>query len=105
MNSLKLKKGDTVLVISGKDKGKKGKIITTYAETGKVVVEGVNIATVHQKPKKMGDNGGIVTREAALAACKVMVVCPKCHKATRVKTEVSASGEKARVCKACGATL
>ena len=104
MNSLKLKKGDTVLVISGKDKGKKGKIITTYAETGKVVVEGVNIATVHQKPRKAGETGGIVTREAAIAACKVMAVCPKCHKATRIKTDV-ASGEKTRVCKACGATL
>ena len=105
MNSLKLKKGDNVLVISGKDKGKKGKIITTNAEAGKVIVEGVNMATVHQKPRKAGETGGIVTKEAAIAACKVMVVCPKCHKPTRVKTDVSASGEKSRVCKACGATL
>jgi len=105
MNSLKLKKGDTVIVISGKDKGKKGKIVTTNAEAGKVVVEGVNMATVHQKPRKMGESGGIVTREAAIAACKVMVVCPKCHKPTRLKKDVLASGEKTRVCKACGYTL
>ncbi len=105
MNSLKLKKGDTVLVISGKDKGKKGKIITTNPETGKVIVEGVNMATVHTKPKKAGESGGIVSKEAALAACKVMAVCPKCHKATRLKIDVNAKGEKTRVCKACGNTL
>jgi len=105
MNALKLKKGDTVQVISGKDKGKQGKIITTVPETGKVFVEGINMVTVHQKPRKMGESGGIVTREAAIAACKVMVVCPKCHKPTRLKKDVLASGEKTRVCKACGYTL
>ncbi len=105
MKALKLKKGDTVKVISGKDKGKQGKIVTTNPETGKVIVEGVNMVTAHQKPRKMGETGGIVQKEAALAACKVMVVCPKCKKAVRLKTEVLASGEKARVCKACGYTL
>ena len=105
MNALKLKKGDTVIVISGKDKGKKGKIIATQPETGKVIVEGINMATVHTKPKKAGESGGIITKEAAIAACKVMAVCPKCHKPTRLKKDVLASGEKARICKACGYTL
>ncbi len=105
MNALKLKKGDNVLVISGKDKGKKGKIISTIPEAGKVYVEGVNVATLHKKPRKAGETGGIVKQEAAIYACKVMAICPKCHKPTRIKTEISASGEKSRICKACGAAI
>jgi len=101
---MNIKKNDTVVVLSGKDRGKKGKVMGSVPSAGKVVVEGINMVTCHVKPKKQGEEGGIVKREAAIAACKVQVVCPKCGKATRVahKTE---NGKNVRVCKHCGAEL
>ena len=102
--SMNVKKGDTVVVLSGKDRGKQGKVLGTVPADGKVVVEGVNMVTCHVKPRKQGEQGGIVKREAALAACKVQVVCPKCSKATRVAHKVE-NGKKTRVCKHCGAEL
>ena len=104
MNSLKIKKNDTVVILSGKDRGKQGKVLGTVPADGKVVVEGINMVTCHVKPRKQGEQGGIVKREAALAACKVQVVCPKCSKATRVAHKVE-NGKKTRVCKHCGAEL
>ena len=102
--AMNVKKGDTVVVLSGKDKGKKGKVQGTVPSESKVVVEGVNMVTCHTKPRRQGEEGGIVRREAALYASKVQVVCPKCSKGTRVahKTE---GGKKVRVCKHCGASL
>ena len=102
--AMNVKKGDTVVVLSGKDKGKKGKVQSTVPSEAKVVVEGVNMVTCHTKPRRQGEEGGIVRREAALYASKVQVVCPKCGKGTRVahKTE---NGKKVRVCKHCGASL
>jgi large subunit ribosomal protein L24 len=102
--SMNVKKGDTVVVLSGKDRGKQGKVLGTVPADGKVVVEGINMVTCHVKPRKQGEQGGIVKREAALAACKVQVVCPKCSKATRVAHKVE-NGKKTRVCKKCGAEL
>ena len=102
--SMNVKKGDTVIVLSGKDRGKQGKVLGTVPADGKVVVEGINMVTCHVKPRKQGEQGGIVKREAALAACKVQVVCPKCSKATRVAHKVE-NGKKTRVCKHCGAEL
>ena len=99
-----MKKGDTIVVLSGKDRGKQGKVLGTVPADGKVVVEGINMVTCHVKPRKQGEQGGIVKREAALAACKVQVVCPKCSKATRVAHKVE-NGKKTRVCKKCGAEL
>ena len=104
MNSLKIKKNDKVVVLSGKDRGKTGKVLGTVPSEAKVVVEGINMVTCHIKPRKQGEQGGIVKREAALAACKVQVVCPKCSKATRVAHKVE-NGKKTRVCKRCGAEL
>ena len=104
MNSLKIKKNDKVVVLSGKDRGKTGKVLGTVPSEAKVVVEGINMVTCHIKPRKQGEQGGIVKREAALAACKVQVVCPKCSKATRVAHKVE-NGKKTRVCKHCGAEL
>ena len=104
MNSLKIKKNDTVVILSGKDRGKQGKVLGTVPADGKVVVEGINMVTCHVKPRKQGEQGGIVKREAALAACKVQVVCPKCSKATRVSYKIE-NGKKTRVCKKCGAEL
>ena len=80
---MNVKKNDTVIVLSGKDKGKKGKVLEAMPAAGKVVVEGVNVATCHVKPKKQGDQGGIINREIPMYASKVMLVCPKCGKATR----------------------
>ena len=102
--SMNVKKGDTVVVLSGKDRGKQGKVLGTVPADGKVVVEGINMVTCHIKPRKQGEQGGIVKREAALAACKVQVVCPKCSKATRVSYKIE-NGKKTRVCKKCGAEL
>ena len=104
MNSLKIKKNDTVVVLSGKDKGKQGKVLGTVPSEAKVVVEGINMVTCHVKPRKQGETGGIVQREAAMYASKVQVVCPKCGKGTRVAHKI-ADGKKSRVCKHCGAEL
>ena len=82
--SMNVKKGDTVVVLSGKDRGKQGKVLGTVPADGKVVVEGINMVTCHVKPRKQGEQGGIVKREAAIYASKIQVVCPKCDKGTRV---------------------
>ena len=104
MNNLKIKKNDKVIVLSGKDKGKTGKVLGTVPSERKVVVEGINVVTCHIKPRKQGEEGGIVPREAAIYASKVQVVCPKCDKGTRVAYEIK-DGKKIRVCKHCGAAL
>ena len=104
MNTLHVKKGDEVMVISGKDKGKKGKVLEISPKEGKVIVEGRNIVTKHVKPKKQGQLGGIIKAEGALYASKVMPVCPKCDKPTRVGHEIK-NDKKIRVCKKCGASL
>ena len=96
---------DQVVVISGKDKGKKGKVLEAMPAAGKVVVEGVNVATCHVKPKKQGDQGGIINREIPMYASKVMLVCPKCKKGVRVGYSVLENGTKVRVCKKCGASI
>ena len=104
-----VKAKDQVVVISGKDKGTKGKVVTAAPKTGKVVVEGVAIATKHQKSRAQGQPGGIVKKEAFIDASNVMLICPKCGKATRVAhkiTEVTGKDGKAkmksvRVCKKC----
>ena len=102
--AMNVKKGDTVVVLSGKDKGKQGTVLGTVPSEDKVVVEGVNMVTCHVKPRRQGETGGIVKREAALYASKVQVVCPKCKKATRVAHKIE-GGKKTRVCKHCGAEL
>ncbi|WP_295856479.1 50S ribosomal protein L24 [uncultured Oscillibacter sp.] len=102
--SMNIKKGDTVVVLSGKDRGKQGKVLGSVPKSSKVVVEGINMVTCHVKPRKQGEQGGIVKREAAIASCKVQVVCPKCSKATRVAHKIE-NGKSVRVCKHCGAAL
>ena len=104
MNKMSIKKGDVVVVLSGKDKGKQGKVLSASPKAEKVVVEGVNIATHHQKPRKQGEEGGIIKVETPIYASKVQLVCPKCGKATRVGHKI-ADGKKVRVCKKCGAEI
>lgn len=107
MNKLHVKKGDMVEIISGKDKGKKGKVLETSPKEGKLIVEGVNIAKKHMKPKAMGQQGGIIDVEAPFYACKAMLVCPKCQKRTRLAHKFLADGSKERLCKNkdCGETF
>ena len=101
---MNIRKDDKVVVISGKDKGKQGKVLVADPKAGKVIVEGVSVAAKHQKPRKQGEQGGIIKMETPIYACKVMVVCPKCGKATRVAHKIE-DGKKVRVCKKCGAEL
>jgi large subunit ribosomal protein L24 len=101
MNNLHIKKGDTVMINSGADKGKKGKVLEVNPKDNKVVVEGVNMITKAMKPNPMaGVQGGLVKFEAPMNASKVMLYCPACEKATRIQYNV-VEGKKVRVCKKC----
>ena len=101
---MNIKKNDTVIVLSGKDKGKKGKVLEAMPATGKVIVEGINIATCHVKPKKQGEEGGRISKEGSIDESNVMLVCPKCGKATRVGHAYEGD-KKVRVCKKCGKNI
>ena len=105
MNKLSIKSGDTVVVLSGKDKGKQGKVMSVMPDAGKVVVEKINMVSRHTKPRKQGEQGGILQKEAPIYACKVQRVCPKCSKPTRPAHKLLAGGKKVRVCKKCGAEI
>ena len=105
MSKLHIKKDDTVVVISGKSKGTVGKVIAAAPEEGKVIVQGANVVSKHHKARKQGEASSIIKTEAALYASKVMLVCPKCGKPTRLAHQVLADGSKKRLCKACGATF
>ena len=104
MNKLHVKRDDTVIVISGDDKGKKGKVLEVSPEEGKVIVKDVNIVTKHAKPRRQGETGGIVKVEGAMYADKVQLFCEKCGKGVRAKHKI-VDGKKVRVCAKCGANL
>jgi len=101
---MNIKKDDKVIVLSGKDKGKEGKVLVADPKGLKVVVEGVNVATKHQKPQKQGQDGGIIKIETPIYACKVQLVCPKCNKGVRVGYKYVAD-KKLRVCRKCGTEI
>ena len=101
---MRIKKGDTVQVLSGNDKGKTGEVLEVIPKLQKVIVKGVNIRKKHVKPRKQGEEGGILSMEGAIHVAKVNVVCPKCGKATKIGYSEE-KGEKVRVCKKCGAKL
>jgi large subunit ribosomal protein L24 len=105
IKKIHVKTGDTVIVLNGKDRGKKGKVLEVSPKEGKVIVEGVNMVTKHVKPRKMGEQGGIVKAEGAMYACKVQIVCPRCGKPTRVSHKLYEDGTKERICKKCGEAL
>ena len=96
-----IKKNDEVIVIAGNEVGKKGKVLSVDHENGRVIVEGVNMATKHKKPRRQGETGGIIQQEAALNMSNVMHVCKKCGKPTRIGYTVLKDGSKVRVCKKC----
>jgi len=109
--SMNIKKGDTVVRLSG-DGGKdkdlsthQGKVIATLPKENKVVVDGMNMVTCHIKPRRQGEEGGIIQKETPIYACKVQRVCPKCNKPTRPAHKLLADGKKVRVCKKCGAEI
>ena len=104
INKMNVKKGDTVQVITGKDKGQTGKVISVMPEEGKVVVEKVNMVSRHVKARKQGDESGIIQKEAPLYASKVMLFCPKCNRGVRSGRKVEGD-KKVRVCKRCGAQI
>ncbi len=105
MSKVHVKTGDTVIVLSGKDKGKKGKVLAVSPKEGKVIVEKVNIVSKHIKPRRMGEPGGIIQAEGAMYASKVQIVCPACKEATRVGHEIDKDDKKIRICKKCGKAL
>ena len=101
---MKIKANDKVVVLSGKDKGKEGKILVAMPAENKVVVEGINVATCHTKPRKQGETGGIVKKETPIRTCKVALYCDKCGKGVRVGYKVE-DGKKTRICRKCGAEI
>ena len=104
MAKLHIKKGDTVIVLSGDDKGVKGEVIAVSPAEGKVIVKDANIIHKHVKPRRQGETGGIVDAESAIYASKVALYCPKCEKGVRVGFKVE-DGKKTRICRKCGAEI
>lgn len=105
ISKIHVRKKDTVMVISGKDKGKIGEILSVTPKTGKIIVKGINIVTKHQKPNKVNMQGGIIHKEAPIYSSKVMLYCDKCKSVTRISSKVLEDGTKVRVCKKCGETF
>ena len=104
MKNLNVKKGDTVVVISGKDKGKKGKILVSMPADERVVVQNAAMITKHVKPRRQGEPGGRIEKEGTLHVSNVKLVCPKCGEATRVGHKVEGD-KKVRICKKCGKNI
>ncbi len=100
-----IKTGDNVLVLSGKDKGKQGKVLAVSPKENKVIVEGIKIVSKHTKARKAGQEGGIIKTESAMYASKVQLVCSHCGKGTRVAHKIMEDGKKKRSCKKCGEVL
>lgn len=97
---MKVKKGDTVLITAGKDKGRIGKILKSFLKENVVLVEGINLKKKHVKAKKQGEKGQIISTPAPLDISNVKIICPKCGKAARVEYKTE-KGEKRRICKKC----
>ncbi len=102
---MKIKKGDRVVVLSGKDRGKEGVVMRALPNEGKVVVEGVNTARKHQRPTRVAQSGGIVAKDMPIDVSNVAVVSPRDGKATRVGYRIQPDGSKVRICKRTGAEL
>ncbi len=98
---MKVRKGDQVLVSSGKDRGKKGKIVSSSPRDNKIVVEGVNVVKKHARPTQKVTQGGIREMESPIYASKVKLICPSCQKPTRISHRVLSGGKKVRACKKC----
>ncbi len=102
---MKVVKNDTVLVISGNDSGKKGKVLKVFPSTNRIIVEGVNFIKRHTRPTQKNQQGGILEKEAPIDASNVMVICPKCNEPSRLGRKVLEDGKRIRSCSRCGEML
>ncbi len=102
INKVNFKKGDNVLVISGDDKGKSGKIVSIFPEKMRVIIEGVNFLKKHNKPSQKVPQGGVIKKEGTLHISNIKLICNKCNKPTNIKRERTKEGKRVRVCKKCG---
>ncbi len=100
-----VKKGDTVELISGKDRGKTGKVLTVFPKTNRVIVEGINMLTKHVKPSQEMQQGGIIHQEGPVHGSNVLIYCPKCKRGRRAGKKILKDGTRVRVCRTCGETL
>ena len=100
-----VRRGDTVAVIAGRERGKRGKVLRVIPGTGRVVVEKINMVKKHQRPTQKLRQGGIIEREGALALSNVLLVCSRCDKASRAGIKILGDGRKVRVCRRCGETI
>jgi large subunit ribosomal protein L24 len=105
MSGLKIKKGDRVRVLTGKDRGKDGNVTRVLPDVGKIIVDGVNVAKKHQRATKSTMQGGIIDKDMPLPVANVALLCPACGKATRVGYKIDGDGTKVRVCKKCGGEM
>ncbi len=105
MHTLHVRRGDTVIVLAGKDKGLRGKVVRALPKETRAVVEGVNKVKRHLKPTRQNPQGGIVSREAPVHASNLMLICPHCHKPTRPRHAVSDKGNRVRTCRHCDAVI
>ncbi len=101
----KLKKGDEVYIISGKDRGRRGKIQRVLSSEGAVIIEGLNLAKKHAKPTKASPQGGVIDKALPVKVAKVMLVCSGCNQPTRFRRQQAVDGAKVRICQHCGRTL
>jgi len=102
---LSIRKNDTVTIIAGNERGKRGRVLAVYPRKGRVLVEGINMIKRHMKPNRKYTQGGIIEREAPVHRSNVMLVCPKCDRATRYGNSLLDNGKKVRVCKKCGEVM
>jgi large subunit ribosomal protein L24 len=102
---MKIRKGDRVVVLSGKDRGREGNVVFAYPDKGRVIVDGANVAKKHQKPTRSTQQGGIIDKEMPIDVSNVAIVCPSCSKPTRVGYRFEPDGEKVRICRKCEGDL
>jgi large subunit ribosomal protein L24 len=102
---MKIRKGDRVKVLAGKDRGREGTVTFAYPKEGRVIVDGVNVAKKHQKPTRSTQQGGIIDKEMPIAVSNVAIICPSCGKPTRVGQRLDADGTKTRICRKCEGDL
>jgi large subunit ribosomal protein L24 len=102
---LSIKKNDTVVVIAGREKGKRGRVLSVYSQKDRLLIEKINIIKKHMKPTRKQTQGGIIEKEASIHMSNVMLICPKCSKPTRIGNSILQDGRKLRVCKKCGEVI
>lgn len=105
MSGMKIKKGDKVEVLAGKYRGKQGKVLRSFPESNRIIVEGVNLVKKHARPSKENPQGGIMHKEAPIDASNVALVCDSCGRNVRVGFRLEGEGKKMRTCRKCGADL